>query len=87
MISRQELDKPAGMLMAAGSEHAVSFYENPVLLHLASGKVIHEWPDIPTDKRNSSISHHVLNSIIAADAENKRFAVATSNSIEVVTLG
>jgi len=81
------LDSPAGTLMAPG-DVAVSFYETPKLLDLATGKVLHRWPELSTGRPNRSIIYH-LDRVppIALDPLNRRFAVADSEAITVLQLG
>ncbi len=81
------LDSPAGTLMPLG-DVAVSFYKNPKLLDLATGKVLIRWPELSTGQQNSSIVHHIDPvPPIALDPLNQRFAVAESEAITVVELG
>ena len=81
------LDFPAGTLMPLG-DVAVSFYESPKLLDLATGKVLHRWPELSTGRQNSSIVYHSDRvPPIALDTLNQRFAVADSEAITVVQLG
>jgi len=81
------LDSPAGTLMPLG-DVAVSFYEHPKLLDLASGQVLLTWPELPTGRQNSSIIWHTDRlPPIALDPLKRRFAVADSGNITVVQLG
>jgi hypothetical protein len=81
------LNSPAGTLMPLG-DVAVSFYETPKLLDVATGNVMHRWPELSTGRQNSSIIYH-LDRVhpIALDPLNRRFAVADSEKITVVQLG
>jgi hypothetical protein len=67
---------------------AVSFYETAKLLDVATGNVMHRWPELSTGRQNSSIIYH-LDRVhpIALDPLNRRFAVADSEKITVVQLG
>lgn len=87
VVNSLALDSPAGTLMPVG-DVAVSFYESPKLLDLATGKVLYRWPELSTGLQNSSIIGH-LDRIppIALDPVNRRFAVADSENITVVQLG
>ncbi|HEY8563176.1 MAG TPA: hypothetical protein VIL74_22555 [Pyrinomonadaceae bacterium] len=86
-LSQVEIDAPTGLLMPLDENFAVGFYEFPKIIDLNSGEVIHGWSDISTDKRNGSIVwHHDSISKIAIDEKNKRFAVGTKNSIEVIVI-
>jgi hypothetical protein len=87
MLSQVKTNAPTGFLMPLDESFAVGFYEYPKIINLNSGEVIHGWSDISTDKRNSSILWHLEPlSKIAIDKKNKRFAVGTKNSIEVVVV-
>ncbi|MEP7214021.1 MAG: hypothetical protein ABI791_13150 [Acidobacteriota bacterium] len=86
VVSRKSISEPTGHLMALSEDFAVTFYKTPKLLDLNTGETTFEWKDIPTDERNSSIWSIETFSAFAADVKNKRFAVATPNTIEVVTL-
>lgn len=81
------LDAPAGTLMPLG-DVAISFFESPKLLDLATGKVLHRWSELSTGQQNSSIIWH-LDGVptIALDPSKRRFAVADSENITVVQLG
>lgn len=81
------LDAPAGTLMPLG-DVAISFFENPKLLDLATGKVLHRWSELSTGRQNSSIIWHIDGvATIALDPSKRRFAVADSENITVVQLG
>lgn len=87
VFSRKVIKELTGKLMPINNDFAVGFYENPKIINLQTGKIVHRWIDIKTDKRNSSIIN--LNesdkfSHIAIDQINKRFAVAMEENIEVV---
>ena len=86
--SHQEwLDSPAGTLMPMG-DVAMSFYETPKLLDIATGKVLQHWPELSSGRQNSSIIWHVGRiPPIALDPLKRRFAVADLDNITVVQLG
>lgn len=87
VLSRVKIVEPTGLLMPLNENFAVGFFEYPKVFDLKSGEIIYRWTDIPTDKRNSSILWHIDDlSKIAFDRKNKRFAVGTKNSIEVVVI-
>lgn len=86
-ISQVKIDEPTGLLMPLNENFAVGFYEYPKIFDLGSGELVCKWSDISTDKRNSSIIWHTDNlSKIAIDRKNKRFAVGTKNTIEVIVI-
>ena len=73
--------------MALG-DLAISFYEHPKLLDLATGKVLRRWPELQSGLQNSSIiHHHDPPPPIALDPLNRRFAIANSEAITVIQLG
>lgn len=83
-----DLQETAGTFMPLNSEFFVGFHGYPKLFEIASGKVVHRWPELNSGKQNSSILHH-LDPIppIALDPTHKRFAVADSTKITVIQLG
>lgn len=86
LIVRRSLSEPTGKLLALNKDYAIGFYGHPKMFDISTGEVVIRWKDIQTDERNSSISFEDNTSIFALDQKNKRFAIATPNSIEVVTL-
>jgi hypothetical protein len=81
------LEAEAGTLMPVGMHHVVGFYEHPKLIHTASGRILHRWPDLATGKQLSSISFGVEQlPPLALDPIGRRFAVATDDGITVITL-
>jgi len=86
-VTSSPLESPAGTLMALG-DVAISFYEHPKLLDLATGKVLRRWPELQSGRQNSSIiHHHDPPPPIALDPLNRRFAIANSEAITVIQLG
>lgn len=87
VVSRVLVERPTGTLMPVDKNHAVSFFDTPKLMHLSTGKILHEWNDIPVSTPNSSIKTPLKKlSIIAIDREKKRFAIVTDQAIEVIAL-
>lgn len=86
MQSRVEIGEPTGKLMAVDSSHAICFFRHPKLIEISTGQVKQRWDDIETDDSDSSISFLNKHSIMAFDSINKRFAVASGSSIEIVQL-
>ena len=84
--SRITLDTPTGPMFPIDAQHALAFYEHPRLINIPSGSVITEWPEVATDKTNSSISAHDSKVKIAVDGLNRRFAVASDDSLIIVTI-
>ncbi len=83
--SRTILDAPIGPLFSIDGKHVLAFYEYPRLLDIESGSVILSWPEILTDKTNSSISFLDHSAKIAVDPINRRFAVANEESLTIAT--
>lgn len=77
---------PPGTMMPVGRHHVVTFYEHPRLVSLASGRVVHAWPDIATGAITSSIVRRQPHPVLALDASRARFAVGGPEGIEVVTI-
>jgi hypothetical protein len=81
------LHEPAGTLMPAGPDHAVSFFNHPKLLHVPTGQIALRWPDLQTGQQTSSIIHHISPiPPLALDPQNRRFAVAIQDRITIVQL-
>ena len=80
-----ELGEPPGTSMAMGQEHVVTFYRRPRLVSLRSGRVVHEWNDLPTDELDSSIVRGRSHAVFALDPANARFALQVDDRIEVVS--
>lgn len=86
-VSSAVLDRPAGTVMPVGPDHVIAFYQHPRLVRLADGKVLHEWPELATGEQASSIIHHIDKPPpLALDPTGRRFAVATTDCIRVVSL-
>lgn len=84
-ISR--LEQAAGTLMPVG-DHAIGFFEQPKLIHLATGEVVARWPELHTGKQNSSIVPDIEKPPpLALDSLNRRFAVADEEAITIIQLG
>ena len=66
----------------------VSFYKHPKLVEIATGEIVHRWPDLETGSQNGSISQN-LDKLppLALDPANKRFAVADDEKITIIQLG
>jgi hypothetical protein len=86
-LSSAALGYPPGAMMAVGTEHVVTLFHHPRLVALDSGRVVREWPDLPTDEQVSSI---IVGSKpytpVALDPERRRFAVARPDAIHIVDL-
>jgi hypothetical protein len=82
------LAEPPGTLMRVDDTHVVSFFRYPKLISLVTGEVVRDWKELQTGMQTSSICRHVSSSIppMALDPTRRRFAVADSDAIHVVTL-
>jgi len=79
-------EEKVGTVWPVSDTHVMGFFEHPRLFDLATGRVVREWPDLPTGRQESSI----LRSIgpvppIAIDAAKRRVAVATEREIRVIS--
>jgi len=90
-VTRAPLSGPAGLLMPMG-EFAVTFYDHPKLLEVATGKVLHEWSDIHSGKQKTSYGTKPLvgedrTPPIASDPAGRRFGIADARGVTAVHLG
>jgi hypothetical protein len=86
-LSQAPLEELAGTIMPVG-EYVVGFYKHPKLISLASGEVVCRWEDLSSGEQSSSIIwHHDKIPPLALDSANKRFAIASTESITVIQLG
>jgi hypothetical protein len=86
-ISLASLEDEAGTLMLVGANHVVGFFDHPKLIEIATGRVLHRWPELKTGQQNSSILWHIpLPPPLALDSPGGRFAVADEKQITIVTL-
>jgi hypothetical protein len=85
-LRRIAMDRPAGPMMAFGAEAVVTFHGHPRLISLLDGRVMEEWPDLPTGSQISAIAGGSPLPPIALDPAKRRFAVARGGEIHVVTL-
>jgi len=75
-----------GEMMPLGERFVVGFFENPKLIDLRSGEVVHVWTNLETGRQTSSIIHHLERlPPLALDVEGKRFAVADDSGIHIVS--
>lgn len=86
-LSRAPAEAPVGTLMPVPPERVVGFYEHPKLFDLATGRVLHAWPDILTGRQNSSILHGTPPPPMALDPQRRRFAVAEERRLRVLQVG
>jgi hypothetical protein len=85
-ISQVDVGPPIGMLMP-WREWVVSFYENPKLIELVTGKIVKQWGDIYSGKQIGPIDlGNPAPPPMAIDARNGRFAIATSGGATIVQL-
>ncbi|MCC7306897.1 MAG: hypothetical protein IT173_04980 [Acidobacteria bacterium] len=83
IISRTVLGVPTGPMFPLDAEHVLTFYEHPRLINIGSGSVVRSWPEIATDKTNSSICFLDSTVKIAVDTVNRRFAVANAETLTI----
>lgn len=80
------LDEPPGTMMPIGESHVVCFYHYPRLVSLESEKVVAQWEELDTGKRQCSILIDEINRPLALDPMKRRFAVAGERGITVIQL-
>lgn len=85
-LSRTSLGVPTGPLMAL-EESVVTFFEHRRLRDIATGKVLSEWPELPTGNQRGSIFRGETTPPMALDGMNRRFAIADDKGITVIQLG
>ena len=84
--SKVDVSEPVGMLMP-WKEWAVSFFDHPKLIELATGKVVHRWSKIYSGKQLGPIElGNPTPPPMAIDPLRGRFAVADSKSVTLVCL-
>ena len=78
------LPDPPGVLMPVGDGRVVTFFRHPRLVEIATGRVVDEWPDLPTGTQASAIRPNMP--IVALDRPGRRFAVVRDDRIVVIAL-
>lgn len=82
------LGYPPGRMMPVGSEYVVTFFQHPRLVSLTEGRVVTEWPELPTGAQSCSILlGQEEGPALALDPGQARFAVQRGSEIVVVQLG
>jgi hypothetical protein len=85
--SLAQLEETAGTLLPVGGGQVVGFFDHPKVIDLATGRVVHRWPDLKTGRQLSSIIHHVGPlPPLALDPVRRRFAVASDKTVTVISL-
>lgn len=80
-------EETIGAMLWLGDGLAVGFFQSPKVFDVATGRIVHRWPELATGSRSSSIIRHSGPSpSLACDPIKKRFAVASDNGIDVVLL-
>jgi hypothetical protein len=79
--------KPLGTVFHIQPDLVLGIHEHPKLVRLTDGKIVAEWPDLPTGKQKSSIIHHIEPvPPFAVHPRKPVFAVAQDDTITVVHL-
>ena len=87
IISCVTASEPVGSLMPIDMDIAIGFYGHPKLYSLKTGEVLKRWDNIHSgNQMGSIIGKNAAVPSIACDAENRRFAIAGTTAVEVVTL-
>ncbi len=81
-----DLGDPPGEMMPVGADHVVTLFRHPRLVSLATGEVVHAWPDVDSGAAASSIVGDRPLPAIALDPARARFAVAGPAGIDVVAI-
>jgi hypothetical protein len=86
-LSIVEPEEAVGTLMPISLDKVIGFFDHPKLIDLYTGKVLQRWPKLRTGQQMGSILRQIdLAPPLALDPANRRFAVATATTIEVVQL-
>ena len=80
------IGQTVGTLMLVGDRHVISFYEQPKLFEIASGRLVHTWADLASGKQTSSILYGAALPPLALDPARARFALADAEKITVVSV-
>jgi hypothetical protein len=88
VLHRVVPEEVVGQMMPVGHTHVVGFHQHPKLVDLATGRVVHRWPELATGFRLGS-AHGLSDTLppLALDPRHRRFAVSTGRAVVVVTLG
>lgn len=89
--TRSRLAQPAGILMPMAT-HALSFYEHPKLIEVATGQVVHRWTEFRTGRHRRSFGVQIAQGddatpALALDPLRRRFAVADATGLTAIQLG
>jgi hypothetical protein len=85
-LSSIALAEPAGMFMG-WKKWAICFYGHPKAIDLASGEIVHSWPEIDSGRQVNVIEIGKPEPPpIALDPQHGRFAVADSKGVTIVSL-
>jgi hypothetical protein len=87
----RSLAEPAGIMMPMAT-HAVSFYEHPKLIEIATGKAVHRWTELRTGRHRRSFGVQPAKGddatpALALDPLRRRFAVADATGVTAIQLG
>jgi len=86
-VSRSSPGVQLGTLMAVGKEHVLSLYEHPILIEVATGSVIEEWPEIASGTQQGSLLLREDEARVPAMARDpllNRVAIGDSTGISVI---
>jgi hypothetical protein len=89
--TRARLAEPAGILMPMAT-HALSFYEHPKLIEVATGQVVHRWTEFRTGRHRRSFGVQIAQGddatpALALDPLRCRFAVADATAVTAIQFG
>jgi len=85
-IKKITVNYTLGTLIPIDENLIIDLYEHPKLIDVNTGKIIQKFEDINTGKQDGSIIHHIEKiPPIAVDIFNRRIAIGTDNTIEILT--
>jgi hypothetical protein len=84
---RTPLDWVAGEVFDLGDHrHVIGLHESPHVLDARTGSVVQRWNDLPTGRRDSSLSNGDRVPV-APDPPKRRFAVIAGGKVSIISLG
>ncbi|MEU2423681.1 hypothetical protein ABZ619_22090 [Streptomyces sp. NPDC007851] len=74
------------MLLLPRGGQVISFPGHPRLLDPATGRIVAEWPGVVVPAKSACFGRHVPTPVAALHPDGTRLAVATADSIALITL-
>ncbi|MGW3130096.1 hypothetical protein [Streptomyces sp. NPDC001123] len=79
-------DAEPGVLLLPRGDRVISFPGHPRLLDTATGRIVAEWPEIGVPAKSACFGRDVPTPVAALHPDGTRLAVATAESIALITL-